>query len=150
MHSITTQVLGNVQLAALRGMLAMFGEVFEDIDTYTGSQPDDRYLSQLLSRDDFIAIAAMSGGQVIGGLAAYVLHKFEQQRSEIYIYDLAVRLEHRRQGVATALICALRGLARERGAYVILVQADKGDAPAIALYNKLGVQEDVLHFDINP
>lgn len=150
MHSITTQVLGNVQLAAMRGMLAMFGEVFEDIETYTGSQPDDRYLSQLLSRDDFIAIAAMSGGQVIGGLAAYVLHKFEQQRSEIYIYDLAVRLEHRRQGVATALISALRGLARERGAYVILVQADKGDAPAIALYNKLGVQEDVLHFDINP
>jgi len=27
---------------------------------------------------------------VVGGLAAYVLEKFEQQRREIYIYDLAV------------------------------------------------------------
>jgi hypothetical protein len=31
---------------------------------------------------------------------------------------------------------------------VIFVQADIGDDPAIALYTKLGVREDVLHFDI--
>jgi aminoglycoside 3-N-acetyltransferase I len=31
---------------------------------------------------------------------------------------------------------------------VIFVQADKGDAPAVALYTKLGIREDVLHFDI--
>lgn len=36
------------------------------------------------------------------------------------------------------------------GAYVIFVQADHGDVPAIALYTKLGVREDVLHFDIHP
>jgi aminoglycoside 3-N-acetyltransferase I len=30
----------------------------------------------------------------------------------------------------------------------VYVQADRGDAPAIALYSKLGVQEQVLHFDI--
>jgi aminoglycoside 3-N-acetyltransferase I len=28
------------------------------------------------------------------------------------------------------------------------VQADLGDAPAIALYTKMGRREDVLHFDI--
>ncbi|MGI9404951.1 MAG: hypothetical protein ACR2O4_01155 [Hyphomicrobiaceae bacterium] len=37
--------------------------------------------------------------QVIGGLVAYELKKFEQERSEIYIYDLAVAAEHRRKGV---------------------------------------------------
>lgn len=31
---------------------------------------------------------------------------------------------------------------------VIFVQADYGDDPAIALYTKVGVREDVLHFDI--
>jgi len=35
-----------------------------------------------------------------------------------------------------------------RAAYVIFVQADTDDAPAIALYSKLGIREDVLHFDI--
>jgi aminoglycoside 3-N-acetyltransferase I len=85
----------------------------------------------------------------VGGLAAYELRKFEQERSEIYIYDLAVALSHRRQGIATALIEALRGIARARGATVIFVQADVPDAAAIALYTKLGSREDVLHFDVD-
>lgn len=37
---------------------------------------------------------------------------------------------------------------QERGAWVIYVQADLVDEPAVALYTKLGVREDVLHFDI--
>ena len=87
---------------------------------------------------------------MVGGLAAYVLPKFEQARSEIYIYDLAVDEAHRRQGIATAMIEELRKIATSKGAYVIYVQADHGDAAAIALYTKLGVREDVLHFDIDP
>jgi aminoglycoside 3-N-acetyltransferase I len=55
---------------------------------------------------------------------------------------------HRREGIATALIEELRRIAAARGAYVIYVQADYGDDPAIALYTKLGAREDVLHFDI--
>lgn len=43
----------------------------------------------------------------------------------------------------------LREIAVERGAWVIFVQADYGDEPAIALYNKLGTREEVLHFDID-
>jgi len=35
-----------------------------------------------------------------------------------------------------------------RGGYVIYVQADLADSPAIELYTKLGTREDVLHFDI--
>jgi aminoglycoside 3-N-acetyltransferase I len=31
---------------------------------------------------------------------------------------------------------------------VVCVQADPGDAAAVALYAKLGVREEVLHFDI--
>ena len=54
---------------------------------------------------------------------------------------------HRREGIATALIQMLRSIASARGAYVIFVQADLGDDAAIALYGKLGVREDVLHFD---
>ena len=39
-------------------------------------------------------------------------------------------------------------LAVRRGASMIFVQADLEDEPAIALYTKLGMREDVLHFDI--
>lgn len=144
------QVLTREELASMRAMLAMFGEAFEERETYTKAQPDDSYLIDLLSSKAFIAIAAFSGQTVVGGLAAYVLPKFEQARKEIYIYDLAVSSAYRRQGVATAMIEELKGVALAEGAYVIYVQADHGDDPAISLYTKLGIREEVLHFDIHP
>lgn len=144
------QVLSGEDIASMRAMLAMFGDAFDDQAAYTRAQPDDTYLHELLSSGTFIAIAARSGQAVVGGLAAYVLPKFEQARTEIYIYDLAVASTNRRQGIATAMIEELKKLALARGAYVIYVQADYGDDAAIALYTKLGIREDVLHFDIPP
>ncbi len=147
---IDVRVLDGGDVALMRAMLSMFGTAFGDERTYVGRQPDDAYLVRLLSSPTFVAIAALAEGDVIGGLAAYVLPKFEQARSEIYIYDLAVCEKHRRRGVATTMIGALQKLAAERDAYVIFVQADYGDEPAIALYTKLGRREDVMHFDIAP
>ncbi len=48
------------------------------------------------------------------------------------------------------MIEALKKLAAPPGRHAIFVQADHGDDPAIALYTKPGVREDVLHFDIAP
>lgn len=130
-------------------MLDVLGKAFDEIDTYTDKPPRSTYLARLLESETFIALAAFDGGDIVGGLAAYVLPKFEQERSEVYIYDLAVAEEHRRLGVATRLIETVQVIASERGAYVVFVQADYGDDPAIALYTKLGTREDVLlHFDI--
>ena len=134
--------------ALMKALLATFGEAFAEVETYTGNQPSAGYLQQLLGSDYFIALAALKNGEVVGGIAAYELKKFEQERSEIYIYDLAVSAAHRREGIATALIQELKKRAAARAAYVVFVQADIGDAPAIALYSKLGIRENVLHFDM--
>ena len=141
--------LGADDVALLDATRALFGRAFEDEQTY-GAAPPPAYTRALLARESFIALAAVQAGKVIGGLVAYELPKFEQARSEIYIYDLAVAEAHRRRGVATALIRRLQAIAAARGAWVIFVQADRGDDPAIALYSKLGTREDVLHFDIAP
>lgn len=104
-------------LPILKSLLAVFGEAFGEPGTYQGAVPSDAYLEALLGKPHFIALAALRGGEVVGGLAAYQLEKFEQARSEIYIYDLAVREADRRKGVATGLIRALGRIAEERGAY---------------------------------
>lgn len=132
----------------MEALLTTFAEAFDEVDTHEGKRPSTAYLRELLSNDYFIAVAALEHDEVIGGIAAYELKKFEQPRSEIYIYDLAVSARHRRKGVATALIDEVKRIAEARGAYVVFVQADLGDEPAIALYSKLGAREDVLHFDI--
>ena len=146
--NLTIQQLMPDDVASMKALLATFGEAFDDVATYSGHRPSADYLQQLLKHDYFIAIAALKAGEVVGGLTAYELKKFEQERSEIYIYDLAVATSHRREGIATALIQKLKEIAALRGAYVMFVQADLDDDPAIELYTKLGVREDVLHFDI--
>lgn len=142
--------LGPGDAALMDALLSFFGEAFNDPAAYTSKRPGADYLRRLLGGDSFIALAAFDDDKVTGALCAYELHKFEQERSEIYIYDLAVAATHRRQGIATALIRALQDIAAARGAWVIFVQADTApeDEPAIALYTKLGTREDVLHFDI--
>jgi aminoglycoside 3-N-acetyltransferase I len=137
-------------LSLLRSLNVLFGAAFGEPDTYTASPPDDHYLTAFLAKEHVIVLVALSGDEVVGGLVAYELEKFERARREIYIYDLAVAQVHRRRGIDTALISRLREIAASRGAWTIYVQADYGDDPAIALYTKLGVKEEVLHFDIPP
>lgn len=148
--SLDTRRLLSDDVSQMRKLLTMFGNAFDDVDTYFGNPPSESYLQNLLTSDTFIALIATMSDEVVGGIAAYELRKFEQERSEIYIYDLAVVVEHRRKGIATALIERLKQVAAERGAHTIFGQADTGieDEPAIALYSKLGQREDVLHFDI--
>jgi aminoglycoside 3-N-acetyltransferase I len=73
-------------------MLGLFSDAFDDPESYLHRQPSEAYLTRLLASDTFIAVAAFSAGQMVGGLAGYVLPKFEQERSEFYIYDPAVAL----------------------------------------------------------
>ena len=146
----TVHRLAAGDIALFRALNALFGKAFEDAESYIAKPPSDAYAAKVLSKEGIFALVAVSDEEVIGGLVAYELDKLEQERSEIYIYDLAVDDAHRRRGVATALIRRLGEIASGRGAWVIYVQADYGDEPAIALYTKLGRREDVMHFDIDP
>ena len=173
MHkTFTIRELSPADVSLLRALNALFADIFADPESYGAKRPSDAYLQQLLAKKHVVVLVVLAadaarvspeakvrsnaeGGQevvcgqeVVGGLVAYELEKFEQARSELYIYDLAVAAAHRRKGIATALIERLREIASQRGAWVVYVQADYGDDPAIALYEKLGKREEVLHFDI--
>jgi aminoglycoside 3-N-acetyltransferase I len=145
---VTLRRLGPADLPFLRKLNVLFAEAFNDAGTYGGEPPDDTYLAGLLAKEHVVVLVAIAENEVLGGLVAYELDKFERARREFYIYDLAVGEKHRREGIATALILHLRGIAARRGAWVIYVQADYGDDPAISLYEKLGIREEVMHFDI--
>src|SRR5262245_43053913 len=132
--------LGAAEVAAMHMANRLFKEVFGG-EGYHGPEPGDAHLARLLDDDRFIALTAHDAGEMVGALAAYELVKFEAERSEIYIYDLAVREEYRRRGVATGLIETLQRIARDKGAWVVFVQADPPDGPANALYEKLGTRE---------
>jgi aminoglycoside 3-N-acetyltransferase I len=144
------RVLGPGDVGLLYELLDVFVRAFEDPDTYGAARPDAAYLGALLGSPEFVALVALCDGRVVGGLAAYVLTKFERARAEVYIYDLAVDEPFRRRGAATGLLDAVRAVAVARGAWAVYVQADRADAPAVALYSKFGRAENVLHFDLLP
>ena len=146
--SFRVHQLTSADVPLFRALNALFGEVFNDIESYGAEPPSDEYLRALLAKEHVIALVALMGQEVVGGLVAYELDKFERARREVYIYDLAVAEAHRRKGIATALIQRLRDIAARRNVWVIYVQGDYGDEPALALYDKLGSREEVLHFDI--
>ena len=147
--AVTIRRLGSGDVPAMRALNALFGRAFAEPDTYGGAPPDDAWLAEGLAKPHVAVLVAQGrDNAVLGGLVAYEFDKFERARREIYLYDLAVAAEHRRRGIATALIGHLRDHAARRGAWVIFVQGDSGDGPALALYERLGTREEVLHFDI--
>ncbi len=137
------------QIAVMRDALRVFADAFDEEENFFTAPPSDEYLQRLLSDPRFVLLVGRIDGQVVGALSAYELVKYERERSEFYIYDLAVAEAFRRRGVATALIEALKPIAKAAGGWVIFVQADRVDDPAVALYRKLGVEEEPLHFDIS-
>jgi aminoglycoside 3-N-acetyltransferase I len=150
--SLTLRLLQPGDAALLGAIQVLFQEAFEEATTAPSAPPPSAaaYHESLLTSGTFIAMAALTGESVVGALTAYELPMLEPRRKEIYLYDLAVSAAHRRQGIATALIRELQALASRRGASVIFVQAHPVDAPAVALYTKLGAGEEVLQFEIPP
>jgi len=78
------RLLGPDDVATMEALLATFGRAFGDASTYTGAPPRRAYLERLLGCDYFIALAALTDGEVVGGIAAYELRKFEQEAINLY------------------------------------------------------------------
>jgi len=144
--------VGMEGVAVLRQLREVFVCAFEENELSDTKQPSDKCLRKVLKDTYYITLVPKDlNRNVAGGLIAHILSKIDQERSDVYLYDLAVALEHRRHGIATKLISELKTIAKEYGAYVIFVQADNVDEEAVALYTKLStsVESDISHFDID-
>lgn len=120
--------------AAAKVLFTLMVEVFEE---GTG-ELSDGYIDQLLGREDFWAIAAFVGDDIVGGITAHTLPMTRAQSSEIFIYDIAVRREHQRKGIGRRLIEELRAQAADMGIQDLFVPADNEDAHALDFYRALG------------
>lgn len=133
-----------------RHMNRLFGEVFEEPETYHDQPPSNAYALDLLSKSSFLAIVAIEQDQVIGAGAGYRHHKFEMERSEIFIYDLAVATRHQQRGIGTAILREYQHIAHETDAWTVNIASDHSDPIPTALYGKLGVKEQANWFDLPP
>lgn len=126
-------------------LIKVFEEVFEMKDF---SMPDEKYLQQVLAKDDFFVFVALHENEVVGGLTSYILHQYYSTQPLVYIYDLAVKIEFQRQGIGKRLIACNNNYCKDINVEVVMVQADEVDAYAIDFYRSTGgTGEKVIHFD---
>lgn len=147
--SYTFKQLTSSDSLAFHNLMTLFGEVFNQKEDYQEKRPGEKYTQDFLNNPSHIVLVALEDEKVVGGLVGYELQKFEQERSEMYVYDLAVSNDHHRQGIGTSLIEDLKLIAQERGVYTIFLQADQDDREAVAFYQSIGMfQENTYNFEI--
>jgi ribosomal protein S18 acetylase RimI-like enzyme len=60
--------------------------------------------------------------------------------TEMFLYELGVREDHRRRGIGKALVTSLAQLAVTRGCYGMWVAVEPDNAPALATYRSAGAE----------
>ena len=80
-------------------------------------------------------LVALDGDTVAGYIGSQTV------LGEADMMNIAVSPEYRRRGVAQSLVQALEQHLRAKGAYRLTLEVRVSNAPAIALYEKLGFQQ---------
>jgi aminoglycoside 3-N-acetyltransferase I len=142
MIEIRTKRLTVADRELARALFAMMAEVFGE----AGESLSDAYLDRLLGRVDFWAIAAVVDDEIVGGLTAHALALTRAERSEMFIYDIAVRKDRQRMGVGRHLMTSLFEAADAVGIHDVFVPADNEDLHALDFYRALGGVADSVTF----
>lgn len=98
-------------------------------------------LERLSARSDGAVIVADSDGQAVGLAAYQFVELLHRPRAQCRITALVVDAEHRRRGVASALVAEIQKAAEERDCYRLEVTTQPGRDQALALYAALGFQD---------
>lgn len=134
--SLVVKRLGVADVALAQETFRLMAEVFDEgVGELTAA-----YVSGLLGRADFWAMAALWDARPIGGITAHVLPMTRSEARELFIYDLAVQPVHQRRGVGRLLVETLCRDAAAAGVPVAFVPADVEDDHAVAFYQALGGQ----------
>jgi aminoglycoside 3-N-acetyltransferase I len=132
--SIRTIRLGATDRPRAKHLFAVMADVFGE----ERAELSDAHVDRLLGDEDFWAMAALSGDEIIGGLTAHTLPMTRSESFEIFIYDLAVREDRWRQGIGRQLVDELLDQAAGRGIHDLFVAADNEDVHALDFYRALG------------
>ncbi|RLE75019.1 MAG: hypothetical protein DRJ56_06410 [Thermoprotei archaeon] len=101
------------------------------------------WVLKVREEDEHQVLVAESNGQVIG----YILFRIRTDlplwspHKMATIYDLYVRPDFRRKGVATELLARALEVMRSRGATLVMITALVANEPALRLYRKMGFRD---------
>jgi GNAT superfamily N-acetyltransferase len=110
-------------------------------DGVVGITVDPVYMHTFLADDSHYFLAAYVGEKPVGYLFAYRLARFDGRLPGVFLYEVEVLEEYRRQGVGRALVEEIKRLAVGDGCRKMFVPTSKHNQAAMALYRAAGGQE---------
>ncbi|MHB9149464.1 MAG: GNAT family N-acetyltransferase [Thermoleophilia bacterium] len=98
-------------------------------------------LATLSADPNHVFLAARVGGECIGTATGVVCHGlYGGYDTYMVVEDMVVDSEHRRKGVASALLSRLESIARDRGCNQVILLTESVRADAVALYQANGFE----------
>ncbi|MES2777441.1 MAG: GNAT family N-acetyltransferase [Bacteroidota bacterium] len=139
------QQLGKQDLLLFQEMIQLFETVFE---TERPVKAGATYLQTRLDNPGFIVLVAMEADLIVGGLTAFELPMYYAEKSELFIYDIAVDPRFQRRGIGKKLLLSLKEYCRKKGVGEFFVAAHEEDTHALDFYQSTGgIPGKVVHFD---
>jgi len=121
--------------------------LFDQYRQFYGKGPDldgcRTFMGKRMANDESVVFAAAAnGGSIVGFTQLYCSFCSVEMKELIYLYDLFVAPERRRQGVARALMDAARQFGIDRGAGEMKLETAIDNTPAQSLYESMGWKRD--------
>jgi ribosomal protein S18 acetylase RimI-like enzyme len=134
----------DVEVVVSIGAVAAAADLFDD-------SLDIAATEAFLADEGHHLLIGYVGGQPAGFVTAVELLHPDKPQPEMFIYELGVHPEQRRQGVATALLQRLIQLCNERGCGEMFVLCDEDNAAGMATYTGVGATAEpagvMFHWD---
>lgn len=129
-------------IPALLDLLKLLFSIEKDFVFNAAKQ--ERGLRMLLASPQAAVIVAAQGGQVIGMCTGQLLISTAQGGLSALVEDVAVLPAHQGKGLGRRLVAAAEAWAVSHGASRIQLLADRNNAPALAFYQKTGLQSTAM------
>jgi ribosomal protein S18 acetylase RimI-like enzyme len=115
-----------------------------DVSPLFDSPADEPTAKRFLDAEGHVLLVAYNDGAPVGFVSGVEM-THPDKGTEMFLYELAVAEPSRRHGIGSALVAALRDLARERGCYDMWVLTDTDNSAALATYTASGAGEPSAH-----
>lgn len=108
------------------------------VERFMGREVDVEHLATFLADPKHYLFVAEREGVLTGFLLAYRLDRPDGQEPMLFLYEIEVAAEHRRQGIGSELLAAALEIVKREGWKEAFVLTERSNAAAVAFYESTG------------
>ncbi len=114
-------------------------------------EPSQKIIVKFLNNSQNILLSAEINDLPVGQVIGYILDRWDQDESMLFLYSIDVAETYQRRGIGTALIEAVKKLSRAQGCSEAFVFTNASNLAAMQLYQSTGGKksnpDDVVMFE---